>query len=190
MKQVILALFAAVVIGGAGVTVDTAVAQTTKKSTTKKSTAKKTSTKKTTKAKSKAKAKKTAKKTTKSRRGKLYLTAYGKNGSQAKAGKFGKQITLRTVKAVPKKKTASKLPIQGHTERISLCSKTYYTTKRGKSWVAAHRRARHKLVVRKWVSKGKYSAVCGTVPKKAKPAKAKPAKTKKKTTTKKKTKSS
>lgn len=187
MKRVILALFAVVVIGSAGVTVDFAHAQTTKKSTTKKSSAKKTTKAKTT---AKSKTKKTAKKTTKSRRGKLYLTAYGKNGSQAKAGKFGKQITLRTAKADTKKKTSSKLPIQGHTERISLCSKTYYTTKRGKSWVAAHRRARHTLVVRKWVSKGKYSAVCGTVPKKAKPAKAKPAKTKKKTTTKKKTKSS
>jgi len=187
MKQAFLALFAAIVIGGAGITVDSASAQTTKKTTTKKSSAKKT-----TKAKAKAKktVKKSAKKTTKSRRGKLYLTAYGKNGSQAKAGKFGKQITLRTVKADTKKKTSSKLPIQGHTERISLCSKTYYTTKRGKSWVAAHRRARHSLVVRKWVSKGKYSAVCGKVPKKAKPTKAKPAKTKKKTTSKKKTKSS
>jgi len=188
MKHAILALFAAIVIGSAGVTADTALAQTTKKSSTKKSSSKKT---KKAKTKAKSKARKTAKKATKSRRGKLYLTAYGKNGSQAKAGKFGKQISLRTVKAdTKKKKTKSTLPIQGHTERISLCSKTYYTTKRGKSWVAAHRRLRHKLVVRKWVSKGKYNAVCGTVPKKAKPAKAKPVKTKKKKTTKKKKKSS
>lgn len=180
MKQALLALLAAVAIGGAGIAVDAASAQT-KKTTTKKEAAKK---------KAKSKAKKTARKTTASKRGKIYLTAYGKNGTQAKAGKFGKQITLRTVKADTKKKTTSKVPVQGHTERISLCRKTYYTTKYGAKWVAAHRRARHTLVVRRWVSKGKYSAVCGTIPKRAKAGPAKSRTKPKKKPAKKKAKSS
>ena len=116
--------------------------------------------------------------------GKTYLTAYDKaKGVQAKAGKYGKQILLRTsarktaVKAKPGtkgSKTAASEP------SVTYCGKTYYTTKRGKNWIAAHESAKHTLVVRRHTAKGKYTVLCGEMPKRVvakKPAKKPPVKT-------------
>lgn len=109
--------------------------------------------------------------------GKTYVTAYSKSkGSQAKAGKYGPQIVLRTKKTsaaksskktTKKGKKANNLPIQAYDQSVKFCSKTYYTSKRGKKWLAAHRRVKHTLVVRKHTAKGKYRVICGTIPKRA-----------------------
>lgn len=119
--------------------------------------------------------------------GKTYLTAYDKTkGSQAKAGKYGKQILLRTsaTKAAKKTETDAKaktaktntaktntaktkkgLPTLSYDQSVRYCGKTYYVTKRGKAWIAAHKRAKHTLVVRRHAAKGKYTVVCGKPPK-------------------------
>ena len=119
--------------------------------------------------------------------GKTYLTAYDKaKGSQAKAAKFGKQIRLKLPSEIsktkarvkPKKSTmatkaakkakskpGSKMPPNSYTEQVRYCGKPYYTTKRGKRWIAAHTKSRHVLLVRYHQAKGKYKVVCGTKPK-------------------------
>jgi len=133
--------------------------------------------------------------------GKNYLTAYDKaKGSQAKAAKFGKQIRLKLPSEISKtkasakpanstratkatkaaKKAKAKMPPNSYTEQVRYCGKPYYTTKRGKRWIAAHTKSRHVLLVRYHQAKGKYKIVCGTKPqgparkpirKKAKPKK-------------------
>jgi len=116
--------------------------------------------------------------------GKTYLTAYDKaKGSQAKAAKYGRQIRLKlpseisksrpqakTTKAAKgakkaKSKAARKMPPNSYTEQVRYCGKPYYTTKRGKRWIAAHTKARHVLLVRVHQAKRKYKIVCGTKPK-------------------------
>lgn len=110
--------------------------------------------------------------------GGTYLTAYDKTkGSQAKAAKFGSQIRLRLSSEVSKMKAPSKaakttkakktkkMPPNSYTEQVSYCGKPYYTTKRGKRWIAAHTHARHVLLVRYHQAKGKYKIVCGSKPK-------------------------
>jgi len=116
--------------------------------------------------------------------GKTYLTAYSKKkGSQAKAGKFGRQIRLLRPAEVRKKKRPTKamksakgakaakarakrkMPPNSYTEQVRYCGKSYYTTKRGKRWIAAHNRARHVLLVRLHKAKRKYAVICGTKPK-------------------------
>jgi len=108
--------------------------------------------------------------------GSTYLTAYDRTkGSQAKAAKHGSQILLKLpsqVKKAPPKsakntkgKAASKMPPNSYTEQVSYCGKPYFTTKRGKQWIAAHTKARHVLLVRYHEAKGKYKVVCGTRPK-------------------------
>ena len=103
--------------------------------------------------------------------GNTYLTAYSRTkGIQVKAGKYGTQILLRTKtqRATTRTtKSGKKIRIGAYNEKVTFCKRTYYTTKRGKSWVAAHRRARHVLVVRRHVAKGKYRAICGSRPKRA-----------------------
>lgn len=112
--------------------------------------------------------------------GGTYLTAYDKTkGTQAKAAKFGRQIRLRLPSEVTKmnarrkaaktskkkSKAASKMPPNSYTEKVTFCGKPYYTTKRGKRWIAAHTKARHVLLVRYHQAKRKYKVVCGTKPK-------------------------
>jgi hypothetical protein len=113
--------------------------------------------------------------------GGTYLTAYDKTkGSQAKAAKFGTQIRLRlpsevekmkprrtTAKSTKTKKNAKaarKMPPHSYTEQVRFCGKPYFTTKRGKRWIAAHTQARHVLLVRYHQAKRKYKIVCGTKP--------------------------
>jgi hypothetical protein len=113
--------------------------------------------------------------------GGTYLTAYDKaKGTQAKAAKFGTQIRLRSPSEVAKMnarrkaakttkttkgKKARKMPPHSYTQKVTYCGKPYYTTKRGKRWIAAHMKARHVLLVRYHQAKRKYKVVCGTKPK-------------------------
>lgn len=101
--------------------------------------------------------------------GNTYLTAYSRSkGIQASAGKYGTQILLRTTTQKGRTgttKNGKKVRYAAYSQRVTFCKRTYYTTKRGKSWIAAHRRARHVLVVRRHVAKGKYRNICGTRPK-------------------------
>ena len=101
--------------------------------------------------------------------GNTYLTAYSRTkGTQAKAGKYGTQILLRTKSrnsTTRTTKSGKKVKVSAYQEKVTFCKRTYYTTKRGKSWIAAHRRAKHVLVVRYHQAKGKYRNVCGTRPK-------------------------
>jgi len=106
--------------------------------------------------------------------GRTYLTAYDKKkGTQARAGKFGRQIRLRlrASKPAPRPKTKTKRkapPFARATEAVRFCTRTYFVTKYGKRWIAAHRRANHELVVRRHAAKRKYRALCGKIPRRAK----------------------
>lgn len=108
--------------------------------------------------------------------GKTYLTAYDRaKGSQASVGRFGRQIQIRTQKPVSGKSHKKKAP-SGATSpdrSVTLCGKTYFTTKRGVAWVAAHRKAGNELVVRKHTGKRKYAVLCGKIPKRRKTTRAK-----------------
>ena len=77
--------------------------------------------------------------------GNTYLTAYSRTkGTQAKAGKYGTQILLRTKSrnsTTRTTKSGKKVKVSAYQEKVTFCKRTYYTTKRGKSWIAAHRRA-------------------------------------------------
>ncbi len=101
--------------------------------------------------------------------GNTYLTAYSRSkGVQASAGKYGTQMLLKTASQKGRTtttKSGKKVTSAGYTQRVTFCKRNYYTTKRGKSWIAAHRRANHVLVVRRHTAKGKYRSICGTRPK-------------------------
>lgn len=129
--------------------------------------------------------KKTAKKAKrKTRYGKLYLTAYAKTGRQAKAAKFGSRLRLY-IKATKSRKSKKGKRTAGRTEGVEYCGKTYYTTRRGTRWIAAHEKAGHVLVVRRHTARKKFAVVCGTKPKRVKRRSAKKQSTPKKKTAKK-----
>ncbi len=124
-----------------------------------KTSVKKTTRKRTRKAKRKTKRRYTY--------GKVYLTAYAKNGRQRKAGKFGTRLRLYA-KATKSRKTRKGKRRAGRTEAVEYCGKTYYTTKRGTRWIGAHEKAGHVLVVRRHTARKKFKAVCGKPPKRVK----------------------
>ena len=107
--------------------------------------------------------------------GSTYLTAYDQaKGSRVKVAKYGSQILLRSPSQVRHspadtaksgKKMKGKMPPNSFTERVTFCGRPYYTTKRGKRWIAAHKKAHHVLLVRYHQGKRKYKVVCGTRPK-------------------------
>ncbi len=122
----------------------------------------------TTKSKKKSTRKKTSKKARrKTRYGKLYLTAYAKTGRQAKAARFGSRLRLYT-KATKSRKSKKGKRTAGRTEGVEYCGKTYYTTRRGTRWIAAHEKAGHVLVVRRHMARKKFAVVCGKKPKRVK----------------------
>ncbi len=168
MPRWLLTLAAAAVIGLAGTTAG--YARTAAPDTANPQIAQ--SDKATTKTTDKPAAKKATKKRTRKtkrryRYGKVYLTAYAKNGRQRKAGKFGTRIRLYTT-ATKSRKTKKGKRRAGRTEAVTYCGKTYYTTKRGTRWIAAHEKAGHVLVVRKHVARKKFTTICGKKPKRVK----------------------
>lgn len=94
--------------------------------------------------------------------GSTYVTAYSRpTGAQAKAGKYGAEMLIKLKREAKKSKKTGGM---NYVERIQLCKRTFYTTSRGKQWLAAHRRAKHVLVVRRHTAKGKYRVICGKRP--------------------------
>lgn len=97
--------------------------------------------------------------------GNTYVTAYSRTkGVQAKAGKFGTEMLLKTKRETQKSRKSKNRVGAAYNQEIQLCKRTYYTTPRGKRWLAAHRRAKHVLLVRRHVAKGKYRVICGKKP--------------------------
>ncbi len=111
--------------------------------------------------------------------GTTYLTAYDKaKGSQTSAGKYGRQIRLNVTASAAPAKGAKTRRGGRYTQKVSLCGSAYFTTKRGVSWIDAHRKAGHELVVRKHVGKRKYTVLCGKIPKRVRAARKTSAKAK------------
>ena len=119
---------------------------TTKKPATTKKTVKKAVKKRTTKRKSRP-----------LKAGSLFVTYYNAKWSQAAAGKCGRQYRLYTA---AEKKAAKGLTRKLYSQQIKLCGKSYWATKRARTCATAHRRARHTAVLRRYVRKGTYSALC------------------------------
>lgn len=111
--------------------------------------------------------------------GTTYLTAYDKaKGSQASAGKYGRQIKLNTTASAAPAKGSKSRRAGRYTQKVSLCGSAYFTTKRGVTWINAHRKAGHELVVRKHIGKRKYTVLCGKIPKRVRSARKASARTK------------
>jgi hypothetical protein len=97
------------------------------------------------------------------------LTAYDSKGKQASVRRPAKEQTKKAKTYGPSRRaytTAEYRRVKAGTkklysQKISRCNTTYYVTKSTVAWIRAHQRARHNIVVRRWVAKGKYRTVCG-----------------------------
>lgn len=89
--------------------------------------------------------------------GPVGLYAYDAKGKLAKAGKYGrwtriyKPADVKKLKAKTQKKYAVKK---------TFCGKPFQTRKVHERWIAAHKKAKHKVVLRERVAKGKMKKVC------------------------------
>eukprot|EP01026_Neomeris_dumetosa_P021246 TRINITY_DN18626_c1_g1_i1.p5 TRINITY_DN18626_c1_g1~~TRINITY_DN18626_c1_g1_i1.p5 ORF type:complete len:115 (-),score=6.92 TRINITY_DN18626_c1_g1_i1:57-401(-) len=89
--------------------------------------------------------------------GPVGIYAYNAKGKTAKAGKYTrwtriyKPVQFAKLRAKTKKQYAGKM---------TLCQKPYHVRAVHKRWLAAHKKAKHTIVVRERVAKGKYKKLC------------------------------
>ena len=129
----------AVSVGTAGVDAQTKTNKPTKPKTVKKA------------------AKKPAAKGKPIKPGAHFVTYYNTKWSQASSGKCGKQYRLYTAS---EKKAAKGQTKKLYTRQMKLCGRSYWATKRAATCASSHKRARHTAVLRRYVKKGSYKALC------------------------------
>jgi len=92
--------------------------------------------------------------------GPVYLWGTNAKGQTAKAGGYSRTTRIYTpaeharLGAAAKKRFGSK---------ISLCEKDYMISTTQRRWIAAHRKAKHKVGLREQVGKGRYETRCDRI---------------------------
>ena len=89
--------------------------------------------------------------------GSLALYAYNAKGKLAKAGKYGRWTRVYAPGAHAKLKAKTR---KNYGVKMTFCEKPYYLRSAQKRWLAAHRKAKHRIVLRERVSKRKTRQVC------------------------------
>jgi hypothetical protein len=89
--------------------------------------------------------------------GPVYLWGMNAKGKSVKAGKYGRYTRLYTAADLKKRRASVR---RAYRHKVMLCGKAYMLSKRQQSFMAAHRKAKHMVVVRERVRKGKYTKLC------------------------------
>jgi opacity protein-like surface antigen len=89
--------------------------------------------------------------------GPVYLWGMNAKGKTVKAGKYGRYTRLYTAAQLKKRKASIR---KAYSHKTMLCGKAYMLSKRQQSFMAAHRKAKHMVVVRERVGRGKYKKLC------------------------------
>jgi len=89
--------------------------------------------------------------------GSVGLYAYNAKGKLAKAGKYSR--STRVYREADRAKLKSKTR-KNYKVKMTLCDKPYYLRSVQRRWLAAHRKAKHRIVLRERVAKGRTRQVC------------------------------
>jgi len=89
--------------------------------------------------------------------GSVALYAYNAKGKLAKAGKYSRwtRVYRQADRAKLKAKTR-----KNYTVKMTFCEKPYYLRSVQQRWLAAHRKAKHRIVLRERVAKGRTKQIC------------------------------
>ena len=87
----------------------------------------------------------------------MALYAYNAKGKVSKAGKFSGWTRIYSEAAHGKLKAKTR---KSYTQKMTFCDKPFYVRGVHKQWIAAHRKAKHRIVLRERVSKGKSRRIC------------------------------
>lgn len=89
--------------------------------------------------------------------GQMYLWGKNAKGKTVKAGKYGGYTRIYTPAQHKKmKKSAQKR----YSEKVTFCGKPFMVSKAQQRFVVAHKKAKHTVIVRERVAKGKYKKHC------------------------------
>lgn len=89
--------------------------------------------------------------------GPVYLWGMNAKGKTVKAGRYGRYTRVYTAADLKKRKASAR---RLYRHKVALCGKDYMLSKRQQSFIAAHHKARHMVVVRERVGRGKYKKLC------------------------------
>jgi hypothetical protein len=89
--------------------------------------------------------------------GSVALYAYNAKGKLTKAGKYSRwtRVYREADRAKLKAKTR-----KSYGTKMTFCDKPYYVRKVHQRWLAAHRKAKHRIVLRERVSKKRTKQLC------------------------------
>lgn len=89
--------------------------------------------------------------------GQVYLYGLSAKGKSVKAGKYSRSTRVFRADNAAKMKASTRKRYAG---RVTYCGKEYMVSKVQQRWIAAHSKAKHQIVVRENVSKGKWKTLC------------------------------
>ena len=89
--------------------------------------------------------------------GSVALYAYTSKGKLAKAGKYSRWTRVYRATELKRLKTKTR---KNYSVKMTFCKKPYFTRTVHKRWLAAHRKAKHRIVLRERVAKGKMKRLC------------------------------
>lgn len=89
--------------------------------------------------------------------GPTYLWGQNAKGKTAKAGKYGGYTRIYTPAEHAKLKKSAK---KRYSQKAQYCGKPFMVSKAQLRFIAAHKKAKHAVVVRERIAKGKYKKHC------------------------------
>lgn len=89
--------------------------------------------------------------------GPLQLVATNAKGKQIKAGKYGRWTRVYRDADLKRLKAATR---KQYRVKATLCGQSVMLRTIQQRWIAAHRKAKHKVVLRERIAKGKYKEHC------------------------------
>lgn len=89
--------------------------------------------------------------------GPVYLWGTNAKGQSAKAGGYSKTTRIYTPAEHARLSAAAK---KRFGNRISLCEKEYMISATQRRWIAAHKKSKHKVVLRERVGKNRFETRC------------------------------
>jgi hypothetical protein len=92
--------------------------------------------------------------------GPVYLWGMTAKGKTAKAGSYSRTTRVYTPGEHAKLKASAK---KRFGTKMSFCEKEYMTSKVQARWLKAHKKAKHTIVLRERVAKGKYTTICDKI---------------------------
>lgn len=89
--------------------------------------------------------------------GNVYLYGLTAKGKAVKAGKYRRATRVYRAANSSKMKASTR---KKFANKVRYCGQDYMVSNVQKRWIAAHTKAKHRIVVRERVSKGKFKTIC------------------------------